>query len=1142
MSLDFLKETDEFKRFLQAVKQGKKGLRVTGLTGSAKPYFLAMLAIESGKRLVLIRSLSSPLSSLEEQTRFFLSQFSSDIKIRSLPALSGNPYHEIAPSLDSISSRMSFFNDLLHRSPSLVVTNLFGLLKPFPRIQNLKCFFRELGMGDSIERDRLLRIIDEYGYTREDLVNSAGEYAWRGGIVDVFSPWEPFPFRVEFSGDEIISLRQFNPSTQKSVRKVERFILPSLVEFPASSQFVDEWAELAQKKAYYSLRSEVEEKIDRARQRDFPPAFSFLSLLHKDHFVSFDEYLKDYLFMIDDADEVEKEWKEATEDLKEQYQALRRERRFQLSPEEMYPPYLWERIKKEAILWKELNSSKERSVFSFSFQSVPRFKNKIPFFLRYMQKLQEEGERCFIYFTGEGVRQKLGTLLSQYQIPYLESASPFSPYREEAVMLLVGELEHGFSYPKEKIIFFAEKDIFTEERILVSRRPVRPFLSHFQDLKTGDYVVHTDYGIGIFKGLVKIKVDEKNRECIELLYKDDDKLFVPVEDLNLVQKFSKVGSSYPLLNKLGTPFWERTKDRTKKAIQDMAKELLHLYAQRKAVKGFGFSHEGEWQEEFERTFEYEETEDQLRSVKEIMKDMESDFPMDRLLVGDVGYGKTEVAMRAAFKAVMDGKQVAVLCPTTVLVNQHLNTFRTRMVLSPVRIEALSRLQTKSQQKRIIEDLKMGLVDIIIGTHRLLSKDVKFRDLGLLVVDEEQRFGVKHKEKIKQMRTNIDVLTLSATPIPRTLNLSLTSLRDMSLIETPPKDRLAIHTVVAPSSPKLIASSIKMELARKGQVYYIHNRIDNIEQVSSRIERLVPQAKLAVIHGQMSGAILERRMVDFINQKYNVLVSTTIIENGIDIPLVNTLIVDQAHRFGLAQLYQLRGRVGRSSRQAVAYFLVPPFMELAPLAKERLKALQEFSKLGSGFRLAAKDLEIRGAGSFLGSKQHGYMEAVGFDYYMYLLDRTIKEMKGEKVEERKSEINLKVDIRIPEEYLPQINLRLNLYKRVSSVEDLDEIQKIKEEIIDRFGPLPRSMENLLRYGEIKFLAQKNKIQSIDRVSNKIVFKFYPRHSVDLTRLQELLENHSGSITPQGVMSFSFSGGGEAQIMDETISILKELSLM
>jgi transcription-repair coupling factor (superfamily II helicase) len=827
--------------------------------------------------------------------------------------------------------------------------------------------------------------------------------------------------------------------------------------------------------------------------------------------------------------------------LREQYAEFKDSGKFCLSPEEIYPPFLWEQIKKEAIHWQELAPKRGKKTFAFSFQSVPKFKNKIPFFLQYMKKLQKERERCFIYFSSPAVRKKLASLLSQSDIMHLESSTSSVLPEDGAIVLLVGSLHHGFSYPQEKISFFSEKDIFTEEKVIVSRLPAKPFVSHFQDLKGGDYVVHADYGIGLFMGLMKMEIERKSQEFIKIIYKDEDKLFVPVEDLYLVQKYSRVGSNVPVLSKLGSPSWERTKARTKKAIEKMAKELLHLYAQRKALKGFGFSFRGDWQSEFERTFEYEETDDQLRVIKEIMSDMETEIPMDRLLCGDVGYGKTEVAMRASFKAMMDGKQVAVLCPTTVLASQHLKTFRNRMVLFPIRAEGLTRLQTKGQQKKIVEDLKKGLIDVVIGTHRLLSKDVQFRDLGLLIIDEEQRFGVSHKEKIKKMKADIDVLALSATPIPRTLNLSLTSLRDMSLIETPPKDRLAIHTVVTPFSPRLIASAVKTELARRGQVYFIHNRIEDIDKIGRMIEKFVPQARVVVIHGKMSSPMLEKRMIDFINQKFNVLVSTTIIENGIDIPLVNTLIVERADLFGLAQLYQLRGRVGRSSRQAVAYFLVPPFTELTNLAKERLKALQEFTELGSGFRLAAKDLEIRGAGNFLGSEQHGYMEAVGFDYYMHLLDKTIKELKGEAREEVKSKINLKVDIRIPEDYLPQINLRLNLYKRISSVEDLSEIEKIKQEIEDRYGPLPSSVANLLRYGIVKHLAQKTKITAIDRMGKRIIFKFFPSLSVDLARLAKLIERYSGTITPQGVMSLSIPARKEIEIMDETITILKELSL-
>ncbi|MBS3819221.1 transcription-repair coupling factor [bacterium] len=1140
MNVDFLKHTAEFKSFVQSLNQRPEGLQVTGLTEAAKPYFLSTLLQETQKKIIFIRPSTYSLSPFEEQCRFFLSLFSSSLKTYTLPPLSENPYQEIFPSLEAVSSRMSFFYELTHNDPRLVVTNLLGLLKPFPHPQYIQDLFLTLEVGTSVERDELLKKLKHFGYTKEDLINSSGEYAWRGGIVDVFSPWSSHPFRIELSGNQIVSLREFDASTQKSQERLDHVLIPSLREHPPLFQFLKEWKEKALHDCPPDCRGDLNKKIRCLEEEDVFPSFSFLSLMNENYFVPFHHYLKDFLLVMDEYEEVKKDWDQTLHDYREQQEELKSQNIFVLPPEKMYPPTLWERIQKKAVFLRPLSPSLQKKSFSFSFQSTPQFNNKIPFFLQYLERLQEERERCFIFFKSPGVRQKLATLLSQHQLRYEEASNPFSVSRDGAVKLLLGNLHHGFSFPDKKIIFFSQEDVFTEEKVLVSRRRVKPFRTHFQDLKAGDYVVHADYGIGIFKGLIKMKVDKSAGEFIEIMYKDGDKLFVPVEDLNLVQKYSHSKSHSPQLHKLGSPQWEKTKAKTKKAIENMTKELLRLYAERKSTKGYKYSPPGEWQSEFEKTFPYEETEDQEKAIREVLVDMESDFPMDRLLCGDVGYGKTEVAMRAAFKAVMDGKQVAVLCPTTVLASQHLQTFRNRIVLFPLRVESLTRLQSKAQQKKIIKDLKKGLVDIIIGTHRLLSRDVQFRDLGLLIIDEEQRFGVNHKEKIKKMKTRIDVLTMSATPIPRTLNFSLSGLRDISLIETPPKDRLAIHTVVTPFSRKLISSAIQTELFRGGQVYFIHNRIEDIDSIAQMIQRWVPESRVITIHGQMSSKELEKRMIDFIDQKYNVLVSTTIIENGIDIPLVNTLIVNRADRFGLAQLYQLRGRVGRSSRQAVAYLLVPPFTELTGTAKERLRALQEFTELGAGFRLAAKDLEIRGAGNFFGSQQHGYIEAVGYDYYMHLLDQTIKEFKGEKTEKVKSEINLKVDIRIPEKYLPQINLRLSLYKRVSSIEELSEIEGIRKEIEDRYGPLPPSVERLLRYGVVKFLAQKLKIKAIDRVGKRVIFKFFPSSSADVQTMTRLIKKRSGSITPQGVLSLYLQREDPTQIMDETISILKELS--
>ena len=1138
MSLDFLFRTGEFRDLVRAAAAGERPLSVHGVIDPARAYMLTCLAREVRKPVVFIRPASAPLAGLEDECRFFVPRLAPDLRLASLPPLAENPYFGVPPSLDAVSSRMRVFRALLAAPPSIVFTNLPGLLKPVPVRQDLERLFLTLEVGTDIEHEALLGTLDRYGYTREDLIASPGEYAWRGGIVDVFAPGEANPFRIELDGATVASLREFDISSQRSLKRVERLTVPGLREFPATPEFLARWESAARKRGRAPAR-DLEAKIAALRRGEFDPVFSALALAVEDRFVPLTAFIEEGLFVVDRPEAVEKEWEESLKEIDGHFADLLADGVFALPPDEIFPSKLWERIRGESVRFEEFGPPQPKRSFSFSFRSVPRFDNRIPFFLQYLKKLQAERDLCYIYLSNPGTRRRLATLLRESEIPVLETDSPLDVPPRSEVALLLGSLSGGFGYPKEKLGFFSEKDIFTEEKVLVSRASRRPFFSQFQDLRAGDHVVHADYGIGVFCGLQRLEVEGRGREFIELHYRDGDKLLVPVEDLNLVQKFSRTGPELPVLDKLGTTTWDKTKARAKKAVEAVARELVELYAQRRSLKGFAFSAGGEWEREFEKIFEHEETEDQLRSIREVRANMESEAPMDCLLCGDVGYGKTEVAMRAAFKAVMDGKQVAALCPTTVLASQHLKTFRDRMLLFPVRIEALTRLQTPAERKAVIEAVRQGFVDIVIGTHRLLSRDVAFKDLGLLIVDEEQRFGVGHKERIKQLKSTIDVLTLTATPIPRTLNMSLSGLRDISLIETPPRDRLAVHTVVTPFNARLIAAAVRQELGRGGQVYFIHNRIEDIDKIAELVTRLVPQARVVTIHGRMTGAALEKKMMDFIARRYDVLVSTTIIENGIDIPLVNTLIVDRADRYGLAQLYQIRGRVGRSSRQAYAYFLVPPHMELTPPARERLKALREFSELGSGFRLAAKDLEIRGAGNLLGHKQHGSMEAVGFEYYMQLLDRAVRELKGEPVEEDNPEINLRADIRVPEEYLPQVHLRLNLYKRLASVEDLGEIERVREEIRDRFGPVPDTVENLLRYGALKSLARKLRIRTIDRVDRRVDLKFHPGTPIDWSRVPPLLKKYSGSLSPQGVMSLFIGGGSERQFLDETVRALMEL---
>ena len=679
-----------------------------------------------------------------------------------------------------------------------------------------------------------------------------------------------------------------------------------------------------------------------------------------------------------------------------------------------------------------------------------------------------------------------------------------------AVLVATGALSRGFRLPGAALHVFAETDVFEEERRPADRRrsAARAFLSDFRDLKVGDFVVHVEHGIGRFVGLRQIATDPYStttQEFLELRYAGEDKLYVPVERLDLLQKYT--GASRPMLDRLGGASWERAKTRVKKAMRDMAEELLKLYAARKAIPGHAFSPDTHWQEEFEGSFPFELTADQQTAIADIKSDMESSTPMDRLLCGDVGYGKTEVAMRAAFKAVMDGKQVAFLAPTTVLAFQHLKTLRERFAGFPVRIDMVSRFRSKGEIKQTLADLAESKVEVIVGTHRLLSKDVIFKDLGLLVVDEEQRFGVAHKERIKQMRRKVDVLTMTATPIPRTLNMSLVGIRDMSVIETPPKDRLAIQTNVVRFDQSLIARVVRSEMARGGQVYFVHNRVESIYSIGNLITRLVPEAKVVVGHGQMAEDALERAMVDFMARKYDVLLATTIVENGLDIPNVNTILINRADRYGLSQLYQLRGRVGRSDRPAYAYLLIPPGNTLSPIARKRLAAIREFSDLGSGFRVAALDLEIRGAGNLLGGEQSGHIEAIGFEMYTKLLEQTVRELKGEEIEdETRATVNLNIDLRIDEGYVPEQAQRLGLYRRVAGARTDKELDGIVDEIQDRYGPMPPEVLNLVDYGRIRVAADRLGVESIDRQGSVVVFTFKGQGGPETHRVIRLVQEH------------------------------------
>jgi len=717
-------------------------------------------------------------------------------------------------------------------------------------------------------------------------------------------------------------------------------------------------------------------------------------------------------------------------------------------------------------------------------------------------------------------------------------------------ILVRSQLANGVSLPEANLVVFGANDFSDEADVMARPAPKKSktaaFVSDFRDLTIGDYVVHVEHGIARYVGLKEIAQDGVNIEFMILEFAEQARLYVPLTRLDLIQKYRSTDAGpAPILNRLGSQQWAKTKARVKKAMQDMADELLKLYAQRKAAQGNAFSPDNEFQHEFEDAFDYNETDDQLNAINDIKRDMESHMPMDRLLCGDVGYGKTEVAMRAAFKAVQDGKQVAVLTPTTVLSFQHFETFKKRFKLFPITVEMISRFRTPKEQKLILEKVDLGQVDILIGTHRLLSKDIKFHDLGLLVVDEEQRFGVRHKERLKQMRQSIDVLAMSATPIPRTLHMSLVGLRDMSVIETPPKDRMAIQTVVAKFDEKLIRSAVEVELERGGQIYFVHNRVETIYEIAAKIQELVPAARITVGHGQMGESELEKVMLSFMHHEHDVLVATTIIENGLDIPLANTIIINRADRHGLSELYQLRGRVGRSNRRAYSYLLIPPEQELTEVARRRLAALKEFSDLGAGFKIAALDLELRGAGNMLGGEQSGHIEAVGFEMYTGMLEEAVAKLKGEeRVEVPVTQLNLGISLRIDETYIEEENQRLRIYKRIAGAQTEGAVADVQAELEDRYGPVPEGVKLLLEAALLRAECERVGVAQVDRKRDQLHIRFIENAGIDPGRLMKLVAKNAkrgAQFTPQGVLRYPLSQTRPDEVLMEIRLLLDELTI-
>jgi transcription-repair coupling factor (superfamily II helicase) len=1130
-----------FARAATPIKSHVARIRLSGLTPSAKLLHLALLHRAAGRPLIYLAANNKAAEEALPILRAFaeLTGAADPASVVHLPAYDVLPFENLSPHPEIQEQRAHALWSIATGAATIVVTPIKAAAMCMRTAEYYAGLARTLRRAETMDPDSLVEHLNIVGYTKADVVEMPGEYALRGGILDVFPPEAERPARIEFFGDEIESIRSFDAGTQRSLAARDEVTLLPLSENPVSAEILTAIHTRLSGKRLQGSRELVENTISELGVGVFP-GWEFYAPVAGAQ-ASIFELLPRAAVIYDEEELVRAEldrWWEQVELVHERSGVgnLVRPTDLYLEPEGL--------THKIAALpggsFEHLGlTTSDGGGPEVQIQSQPtrRFHGALPEAIEDAKKLAAEGQRVVFAAGNTGDLERMAEVFGEYGLPYRLGTRGKSAGDLSDESYLIGDLSvatlvkafipEGVALPESQIVVFGTRDLFDDSELVAQaprqRSKSANFLSDFRDLAVGDYVVHVEHGIGQYLGLKEITQDEATAEFMVLEYAEGAKLYVPLTRLDLIQKYRSAEGARPALAHLGTQQWAKTKARVKKAMKDMAEELVKLYAARRMAHGHSYPSDTQWQKEFEDAFEHNETDDQAQAIEDVKVDMQSTQPMDRLLCGDVGYGKTEVAMRAAFKAASDNKQVVVLAPTTVLAFQHFETFKKRFSAFPLTIEMLSRFRSPKQQKEILEKVEAGKVDILIGTHRVLSKDIKFQDLGLVIVDEEQRFGVRHKERLKQLRKEVDVLTLSATPIPRTLHMAVVGLRDMSVIETPPRDRIAIQTVVAGFDEKLIRSAIEHELEREGQAYFVHNRVESIYEIAAKIQELVPKARVIVGHGQMSESELEKVMLKFIRHEADVLVATTIIENGLDIPLCNTIIVNRADRHGLSELYQLRGRVGRSNRRAYAYLLIPAEAELTPIARRRLAALKEFSDLGAGFKIAALDLELRGAGNLLGGEQSGHIDAVGFELYTSMLDRTVRELKGEELpREIDTQLNLGLNIKIPDEYISEENQRLRMYKRIAGVNDEKQLKDVAGELADRYGPPPVALQNLLDYASLKLLCQRAGVAGIDRKREQISIRFTPDASIDPGKLAEFVAKQKGAqFTPAGILKFSLS---------------------
>ena len=1122
-----LQELEEFQKIQQALK--KQSIQVTGCIDAQKAHFIYAAGAAKKKLIVTYSELRA--KELCENYRLF------DKNVLFYPAKDLIFYSADVQSNLLVQQRIRVLQKLMEEEEVTIVTTMGGIMDHLLPPEVFQKQIETVESDSEFDMELWKKKLTAMGYERVGQVEGSGQFAVRGGILDIFPLTEENPVRIELWGDEIDSIRSFDVESQRSIENLDRIRIYPAGEFIADDGRIKKGLAVLEKEAkrladqFFQERKteesarlkafaeEVKQSLTQWKQMS---VLDGLAPYFYDRMVSFAEYFpKEALVVLDEPNRL---WEEA--------QAIEKEFRESMT----------NRLEKGYVLPGQMNLLCESQMaseklqkhrcmglcmleaagpqwhfaehFSIDVRSVNTYNNSFELLVKDLQQWKKKGERVILLCASRTRAKRLAEDLRDHELRAFYSEDADRIVQRGEIMLLYGSAHRGYEYPLIKFLVISESDIFGKEK--KKRKKIRHYegktIHSFSELSVGDYVVHENHGLGIYRGIEKIEVDKVTKDYMKVEYAGGSNLYVPATQLDVIQKYADSQAKRPKLNKLGTQEWGRTKTRVRSAVKNIAKDLVQLYAARQREEGFCYGEDTIWQKEFEETFPFDEMDDQLEAIEAVKHDMESNKIMDRLICGDVGYGKTEVAIRAAFKAAQESKQVVFLVPTTILAQQHYNNFVQRMKDYPVRVDLLCRFRTAAEQKKTLEDLKKGLVDIVIGTHRVLSKDVQFKDLGLLIIDEEQRFGVTHKEKIKKLRENIDVLTLTATPIPRTLHMSLVGIRDMSVLEEAPMERVPIQTYVMEYNEEMVREAISRELARGGQVYYVYNRVNTIVETANKIASLVPEARVAFAHGQMKERELEKIMYDFINGEIDVLVSTTIIETGLDISNVNTMIIHDADNLGLSQLYQLRGRVGRSNRTAYAFLMYRRNKMLREVAEKRLHAIREFTDLGSGFKIAMRDLEIRGAGNLLGAEQHGHMEAVGYDLYCKMLNESVKELKGETQPEEEFDtvIDLDIDAFIPERYIKNEFQKLDVYKRIATIESEEEYDDMLEELMDRFGEPPKAVQNLLAVANLKAMAHRAWLTEIAQKGDQIRFTMFERAKADPAGIELLVKESKGKM--------------------------------